>query len=81
MIFLFQVGDHEVECDPKFRLYLHTTAEPHMIPEWLGAYTGVIFFHMTRQDIEEELLDRFMAQEKARLEDEKTALTNVTNVY
>ncbi|XP_023932047.1 dynein heavy chain 5, axonemal-like isoform X1 [Lingula anatina] len=72
--FKLMVGDHEVECEPKFRLYLHTTSEPHHIPHELAAYVSSIFFHMCRNDMEEELLDRFMALEKARLEEEKTTL-------
>ena len=72
-----QVEDHEVECDPKFRLYLHTTVEPHMVSAQLAAYASVMYFQQFRQCIEEELLDRFMAHEKSRLEDERTALRQV----
>ncbi|KAL4232681.1 hypothetical protein ACF0H5_007369 [Mactra antiquata] len=68
------VEDHEVECDPKFRLYLHTTVEPHMVPQQLAAYASVMYFQLYRKDVEEELLNRFMAHEKARLEDEQSAL-------
>ncbi|XP_070568705.1 dynein axonemal heavy chain 5-like isoform X4 [Ptychodera flava] len=72
--FKMMVGDHEVECSPAFRLYLHTTAQPHQVPNKLAAYTAVTHFHQVRADIEEELLDRFMAKEKARLNDEKQSL-------
>ncbi|XP_053397319.1 dynein axonemal heavy chain 5-like isoform X6 [Mercenaria mercenaria] len=68
------VEDHEVECDPRFRLYLHTTVEPHMVPQQLAAYASVMYFQLYRKDVEEELLNRFMAHEKSRLEDEQTAL-------
>ena len=76
-----QVEDHEVECDPKFRLYLHTTVEPHMVPAQLAAYASVMYFQQFRQCIEEELLDRFMAHEKSRLEDERTALRQVNTSF
>ena len=72
-----QVEDHEVECDPRFRLYIHTTVEPHMVPQQLAAYASVMYFQLFRHDVEEELLDRFMAHEKSRLEDERTALRQV----
>ena len=72
-----QVGDHEVECQPHFRLYLHTTSLPHEVPPELGAYMSIIYFHETRLDVEEELLNRFMALEKSRLEDERTTLLQV----
>ncbi|XP_052807484.1 dynein axonemal heavy chain 5-like isoform X7 [Mya arenaria] len=68
------VEDHEVECDPRFRLFLHTTVEPHMVPQSLAAYAAVMYFQLFRSCVEEELLDRFMAHEKSRLEDEMTAL-------
>ena len=74
---VIQVEDHEVECDPKFRLYLHTTVEPHIVAPQLAAYASVMYFQQFRQCIEEDLLDRFMALEKTRLEDERTALRQV----
>ncbi|XP_077977225.1 dynein axonemal heavy chain 8-like isoform X3 [Glandiceps talaboti] len=72
--FKMMVGDHEVECSPAFRLYLHTTSEAHQVPNRLSAYTAVTYFHQVRGDVEEELLDRFMQKEKARLNDEKLGL-------
>uniref|UniRef100_A0A2C9K4Z2 AAA+ ATPase domain-containing protein n=1 Tax=Biomphalaria glabrata TaxID=6526 RepID=A0A2C9K4Z2_BIOGL len=68
------VTDHEVECDPKFRMFLHTTSEPHVCPSELAACTSVTFFQQSRADVEEELLDIFMAQEKSRLNNELTTL-------
>ncbi|BFZ10055.1 hypothetical protein BsWGS_13094 [Bradybaena similaris] len=68
------VADHEVECDPGFRLFFHTTTEPHMYPHELAVLTSGIFFQQSRAGIEEELLDIFMAQEKSRLDNEQTAL-------
>ncbi|GFN75495.1 dynein beta chain, ciliary [Plakobranchus ocellatus] len=68
------VSDHEVECDPKFRLFLHCTSEPHHVPLQLAAYTSVTFYQQCRQCVEEELLDTFMAQEKSRLDNEQKAL-------
>jgi len=71
------VEDHEVECDPRFRLYLHTTVEPHSVPQSLAAYASVMYFQLFRADVEEDLLNRFMAHEKGRLEDEMNALRQV----
>lgn len=73
----FQVEDHEVECDPRFRLFLHTTVEPHMVPPHLAAYSSVIYFQRSRADIEETLLDRFIYQEKSKLEEERVSLLQV----
>ena len=73
-----QVGDHEVECQAHFRMYLHTTTQPHLIPGELAAYVSVIYFHQTRYDVEEELLERFMHREKVRMDEEKTALLEVS---
>ncbi|XP_059166583.1 dynein axonemal heavy chain 8-like [Physella acuta] len=72
--FKIVVTDHEVECDPRFRLFLHTTSEPHTCPLHLAACTAVTFYQQSRADVEEELLDAFMKQEKSRLENEQTAL-------
>lgn len=69
--------DHDVECDPRFRLFLHTTLEPQAVPHQLAAHTSTVFFQQSRQCIEEELLDKFMAHEKARLENESAALKQV----
>ncbi|KAJ8314898.1 hypothetical protein KUTeg_007048 [Tegillarca granosa] len=76
-----KVDDHEVECDPRFRLFIHTAAEPHQVPTSLAAYTSVIYFQQSRYCIEEELLDRFLAKEKARIEDDRTALRQLKKNY
>ncbi|CAH1799095.1 unnamed protein product [Owenia fusiformis] len=70
--FKLWVGDHEVECEPSFRMYLHTTHQPHTLPPELAARLAVTYFLESRYDLEEELLDRFMAKEKSRLDDEKS---------
>ncbi|XP_071801693.1 uncharacterized protein [Asterias amurensis] len=70
--FKMMVADHEVECHPNFRVFLHTTEIPQCIPHSLAAYTSIMNFYQTRDDCEEELLDRFMALEKARLDEDGT---------
>ncbi|XP_064629693.1 uncharacterized protein LOC135488785 isoform X2 [Lineus longissimus] len=72
--FKMMVGDHEVECQPSFRLYLHTTDEPQHVPPELAAHLAVILFQRSRKCVEEELLDRFMEKEKPRLEEERVVL-------
>ena len=52
-----------------------------MVPAQLAAYASVMYFQQFRQCIEEELLDRFMAHEKSRLEDERTALRQVNTSF
>ena len=74
---MLQIGDHEVECQPQFRMFLHTSVMPHRVPPELMAHVTVIYFSQTRADIEEELLDRFMAHEKSRMDEEKTTLLDV----
>jgi len=58
-------------------MFLHTTTQPHLIPGELAAYVSVMYFHQTRYDVEEELLERFMHREKVRMDEEKTALLEV----
>ena len=74
-----QVGDHEVECQPDFRLYLHSTLSPHEVAPELAAYVSLVSWQLSRNDVSEELLDRFMIKEKQRLNDEKDALMQVCN--
>lgn len=74
-----QVEDHEVECDPKFRLFLHTTVEPHNVPQTLAAYCTVLYFQQSRHCLEVELMERFKAKkEKSRSEEERQALRVVS---
>jgi hypothetical protein len=68
------LGNHEIECNPNFRLFLHTVSEPNQVPQYLAAYTEVINFNMTRLDVEEELLDRFLVLAKPRIDSEKYGL-------
>ena len=58
-------------------MYLHTTSLAHDIPATLAAYSSVINVQLSRPDVTEELLDRFMMKEKQRLNDEKDALMQV----
>ena len=67
-----------MECSPKFRMYLHTTSESHEVPAGIATYVLIIYFHMIRSDIEEELLDRCMAKEKSRVDEEKMTLLQVS---
>ena len=60
-------------------MYLHTTSESHEIPASIATYVLIIYFHMTRSDIEDELLDRFMAKEKSRVDEEKMTLLQVSD--
>jgi len=72
--FKLNLGNHEIECNPNFRLFLHTVSEPNQVPQYLAAYTEVINFNMTRVDVEEELLDRFLVLAKPRIDSEKYGL-------
>jgi len=55
---LLQVEDHEVECNPAFRLYLHTSTLPQDVPPEIAAYTTLVYLQSTREGVEIELLDR-----------------------
>ena len=71
------MGDHEVECHPGFRLYLHTNTPAHLVPDQLAAIVSPLNFHQTKQDVEEQLLDIFLRHEKARISDELISLAKV----
>ncbi|CAK8694917.1 unnamed protein product [Clavelina lepadiformis] len=68
--FKIMVGDHEVECHPSFRLYLHTATLPQDVPPEVAAYTTLVYNQTTRDGVKTQLLDRFMRLEKPRLRDE-----------
>ncbi|CAF1326895.1 unnamed protein product [Adineta steineri] len=72
--FKLQIGQQEIECSPKFRLYLHTTTQPIFIPKELSAYTLTLNFHITFNDLEEIFLTRFMIKEKPHIDTEQYAL-------
>lgn len=72
--FKLNLGNHEIECNPRFRLFLQTVSEPKEVPCELAAYTLVVNYKLMRQDIEEELLDRFLILAKPRVDSEKLGL-------
>ncbi|CAF3476774.1 unnamed protein product [Rotaria socialis] len=72
--FKLQIGQQEIECSPKFRLYLHTITQPIFIPKELAAYTLTLCFHVTLNDLEEIFLNRFMSEEKKHIHTEQHAL-------
>jgi dynein heavy chain len=78
--FKLNLGTQEIECNPNFRLFLHTVSEPVTIPEILAAYTVVINYTLVRNDVEEELLDRFLVLAKPRIDVEKFGLLQVADL-
>jgi len=49
-------------------------SEPIYVPSVLAAYTLVVNYKLVRQDVEEELLDRFLTLAKPRVDGEKFGL-------
>ena len=76
--FKLQIGQQEIECSPKFRLYLHTVTSPVHIPKILAAYTLTLCFHVTLNDLEEIFLSRFMVKEKPHIDAEQHTLLQVS---
>lgn len=75
--FKLNLGSVEIECNPNFRLFMHTVSEPISIPDVLAAYAVVINYNLIRSDVEEELLDRFLVLAKPRIDIEKFGLLQV----
>ncbi|KAK8861127.1 hypothetical protein M9Y10_012822 [Tritrichomonas musculus] len=76
---LVQVGDREVEFNPKFRLFLQSKlANPHFKPE-IQAQTTVINFTVTLDGLEEQLLGNVVKHEKPGLEEQKADLIKQMN--
>ncbi|XP_063714091.1 dynein axonemal heavy chain 5-like isoform X5 [Symsagittifera roscoffensis] len=69
-----KVANEEVEIDPGFRLYLHTSLEPQYIRAELAAITTVLRLDQSRDDLMEQMLDRFLALEKPRIQNERISL-------
>ncbi|XP_068137634.1 dynein axonemal heavy chain 5-like isoform X2 [Hyperolius riggenbachi] len=72
--FKMMVGQHEVECHPDFRLYLHTTCTPDRVPPEVASYCTTLHFQQDREGLIEQLLDRFLQLEKPRLKEEHLQL-------
>ena len=69
-----------MECDSKFRLFLHTTNEVHTIPSSLVSLTSVMFFQNDRPSVEHTMLDIFLKQEKGTLRSQHCTLRKVGRV-
>ena len=59
------------------RLYLHTIMQPVFIPKELAAYTLILNYHLTLNDLEEIFLSRFMVKEKPHIDAEQYTLLQV----
>jgi len=76
---VIQIGDKQVEFNPKFRLFLQTKlANPHFQPE-VQAQTTVINFTVTLDGLEEQLLSVVVNHEKEGLEEQKAELIKQMN--
>ncbi|XP_053567991.1 uncharacterized protein LOC128657631 [Bombina bombina] len=72
--FKMMVAEHEVECNPGFRVYLHSTCMPEDIPPEVASYCNILYFYQDREGLLMQLLDRFVQQEKPRLKEEHSLL-------
>ncbi|XP_073445808.1 uncharacterized protein [Dendrobates tinctorius] len=72
--FKMMVGEHEVECHPSFRIYLHTTKMPEDVPPEVASFCTTLYFYQDREGLVEQLLDRFVSLEKPRLKEEHVQL-------
>jgi hypothetical protein len=64
------------------RLFLHTISDATDLPPHIVAYSTVVTYNLVRDDIEEELLDRFMRLAKPRIDSERYLLLQVLiNLY
>ncbi len=53
---------------------MHTGSDANNVPEPLAAYALIVNFKLTRVDIEEEILDRFLRLAKPRIDSERYGL-------
>ncbi|XP_066569884.1 dynein axonemal heavy chain 8 [Amia ocellicauda] len=72
--FKITVGDHQVECQPGFRLVLHTTGVPEEVPAEIAAFCTTLYFYQDQEGLSEQLLDSFVLLEKIRLGTEYSTL-------
>lgn len=74
-----KIGDKEVDYHPNFRLILHTKlANPHYKPE-MQAQTTLINFTVTKDGLEEQLLEEVLQIELEELAIERARLTRDQN--
>lgn len=69
-----KLGNKEVDWDSSFRLYMATKlTNPHYSPEIAGK-TTIINFSVTRQGLEDQLLNVTVRHEKPELEEQRESL-------
>ena len=56
---------------------MHTITQPVYIPKELAAYTLIVHFHLTLNDLEEIFVSRFMMKEKSHIDAEQYTLLQV----
>ncbi|XP_052821623.1 dynein axonemal heavy chain 5 isoform X2 [Octopus bimaculoides] len=69
--FKIWTGDLEVECNPSFRLYLHTSSDASLISDTLSPYLTIITFSQSYECLYKDLFLRCINQEKSQLKDER----------
>ncbi|CAI9717935.1 dynein heavy chain 8, axonemal-like [Octopus vulgaris] len=69
--FKIWTGDLEVECNPSFRLYLHTSSDASLISDTLSPYLTIITFSQSYECLYKDLFLRCINREKSQLKDER----------
>ncbi|XP_023241581.1 dynein beta chain, ciliary-like isoform X1 [Centruroides sculpturatus] len=76
-----QLGDKEIEFHDDFCLILQTKlANPHYKPE-IQAQTTLINFTVTKDGLEDQLLEKVVSKERPDLENKKASLTKQQNYF
>ena len=76
-----RLGDHEVEYNKNFKLFLHTKlSNPHYPPE-IQAETTLINFTVTEEGLEDQLLAVVVSKERLDLEEMKAKLITEQNEF
>ncbi|GAB1604755.1 dynein axonemal heavy chain 5 isoform X2 [Argonauta hians] len=72
--FKMWLGEHEVECNPSFRLYLHTSNDISLMPDAFYPYLTIITLLQSYECLHKNLLLRCINQEKYQLKYERNHL-------
>ena len=76
-----RIGEHDIEYDEQFRLYLQTKlSNPHYKPE-IAAQCTIINFTVTQKGLEDQLLAIIVSEEEPDLEETKNQLVQAFNDY
>ena len=74
--FIYQIGDTEIDCSPKFKLVLFSSDDISSVPADIASMVNIVSFHPEIYGIQQSILDSFLHLHNEKISQNRDSLRN-----